>query len=183
MAWNPTARAVPVVRELECSRDDDGVAQGTITVEPFNAGKRLAYENGAMDAVRLDVNEAGVTMRRLMPAELNILHARLCIVDCTGFPDQEDPATGTRVPFSFAKREHIEALTEDVWLEVVSHLEAIAPKPTQEVRKPADRKAPAKPAPAGASGSELDEDPTTTSSTQGAGRRSSRGRSATSTPA
>lgn len=137
MAWDPTAKRPEVVRELECSRDENGVAQATITLRPWSSRERLAYEDGSSAAVELDT-EDGVKMRRVRMSVLTLLHLRLTIVSATGFPPG----------FDFAKREDIESLDADVLDELAYHATDVQPVPTGKVRKPADRKASAAPNPA-----------------------------------
>lgn len=156
--WDPRADRAPVRRELECSRDPEtGVAAAAVLCSRWDARTRLAYEDGSLDAVRIDVGENGATLRRLIPSAINMLHVRLTVTGCEGFPDVDG------VPFSFADPAHVGILDPAVWDEVVAIAKDVQAPPTAAAKRPQDRR-PAAPAEAGEGGA----DPTPTPSTPAA---------------
>lgn len=136
MTWDPTRRATVVVRELDCSRDETGAAQATITLRPWGTRERLKYQDDSTRAVELVMQDDGqgqqVQMRKVRPSVLSLLHLSLTVVASTGFPPG----------FDFANRDDVESLAEEVFDEVVALALAVQPIPDgRGIRKPADRKA------------------------------------------
>ena len=147
MTWDPIARRTPVVIDLECSRDPEThVAAATITCTPWSTRERLAYQDRAMNAMKVDIVTSDdptaepVTLRRIIPSELTLTHVALTVTACTGFP----PINGE--PFDWTRRDHVEALGDPAILEeVAAHAVRVQPAPQNAVKKPDDRKAPTLP--------------------------------------
>lgn len=135
MAWDPTAQPAVVVRELECSRDEHGVAQATITLRQWGTAERLKYEDDSAAAIELDT-EDGVKLRRVRMSVVTLLHLRLTVVGSSGFPPG----------FDFANRADVESLAPDVFEEVVDLAVEVQPIPTGRTKRPADRKSAKPPA-------------------------------------
>lgn len=159
--WDPTARREPVVRELECSRDENGVAQATITLTPWSTRERLAYQDGALAASRLEGGgeDGQPRVRRMDLTAITLLHLRLTVTDCSGFPEG----------FSFANPEDVQALDVEVFDEVEALAKEVQPVNPAAIKRPEDRKAPQPPA--GEPAEDFDEpggdaDPTPTRSTR-----------------
>lgn len=146
MAWDPTASKPPVWVPIESSRDADGVAQGEVECTPWNAGKRLAYENRVLsEAVHLDYNpETKEPIRRLMPGGLRMLSVLLTVTGTRGFPPG----------FDHTSPDAWNTLDADVFEEVAAIAATVQPLPIGKGPKvPGDRKVAAV-----ESGPESDED-------------------------
>lgn len=134
--WDPTKRRDDVVHELECSRDEHGRAQATVTLRPWSTRERLAFQDAGSAGLTVTVDEeTGTSLRRVRMSVVQLAHVRLTVVACTGFPD-----IGGR-PFSFQDDEHVLALDEDVFREVYDAATALQPV-MSDVKRPQDRKAP-----------------------------------------
>lgn len=132
MAWDPTARKAPQWVEIESSRDDAGVAQGAVQCTPWDAGKRLAYENRMVSqAIRIDFDDQGGKIRSVLPGELRRLAVQLTVTDARGFGPGAD----------FTSAAWIDTLDPDVFEEVVEAAVKVQPLPTGGVKRPADRQA------------------------------------------
>jgi hypothetical protein len=201
MTWDPTRRRDPVVRELECSRDENGVAHARVTLRPWSTRERLAYQDRSAAAVKLVVVEgedgSETQLRKVSASELGLIHLALTVTACDGFPDlppgttlaasmgvENDGRMSKTLrpePFDFTNRAHIETLDPEVFDEVQALALEVQPLPGSAVRKPSDRKPTASAVPAAATAEtagdfdrgEDDEDPSLTPSTPGTRRRPS----------
>jgi hypothetical protein len=135
MAWDPTASKPPVWVELESSRGDDGVAVAAVECTPWNAGRRLAYENRVTsEAIKIDFDEKGGKIRKVLPGNLRRLMVQLTVTAVRGpFPEGFDPSDA----------DHLAILDADVFEEIAAAALKVQPLPSLAAKRPADHKAPA----------------------------------------
>jgi len=181
MGWEPTKKREPVTLEVDASRDDDGIAAATITLQPWSTRERLAYEDESLDAMKINVvsgdNGDTAQLKRVIPSKLYLLHLRLTLVGATGFPTMPDtsPAAqpGDVVPFDVQNPDHLRELDEVTFSELLEKAERVQPLPSGKTKKPQDHK-PSKPkatalgdgGPEGDMPRDDDGDPSRTPSTQ-----------------
>lgn len=135
MAWDPTASKPPVWVPIESSRDEAGEITAWVQCTPWNAGKRLAYENRVMsEAIKIDFDDKGGKIRKVLPGSLRRLNVQLTVTAVRG-PWPEG--------FDASNPEHLNTLDADVFDEIVEAALKVQPLPTTGAKRPQDRKAPA----------------------------------------
>ena len=155
--WDPTKRRDVVVHELECSRDDRGVAQGSVTLRPWSTRERLAFQDAAAMNIALSTDDtSGQQVRKVRVSAVQLAHLRLTVAGCHGFPEVDGK------PFDFSNPDHVGVLDEVTFDEVVEAATTVQPMPTGKVAKPTDRKPPAAAGEPGEDFEVSDEDPSRT---------------------
>lgn len=165
MTWNPLAKPATTTVELECSRDEAGVAQARATFRRWGAEERLAYED-AMTTEILAKDKGGEDTVRL--GVMRLLNVALTIRTVEGFPDRvvverphHDPdlrARGvveeTTETFDPRKPAHLRRLDADTFAELLEHAQKVQRLPGAPDEDAAEGDAPADPtaAPATATG-------------------------------
>lgn len=164
--WDPTAarRFEPVTLPLDCAG-----GEATITLKRWDGATRLAYEDGTLDAVRIDYAESDPNraIRRVIPSQLALLHLRLTIVGWDGWPThlevERDGETRLEVT-DLRDPVHLATLDTEVREELSAKAVQVQPFPSSRVKQPEDRKAPegARAGDTSSADDEGDEDPTPT---------------------